>query len=356
MRTPRGDGNQQNMRTVDALRDGIARVNRAPVILACVFLVTVFASLPFGMAIRDALRSHLGNSIVADQAARGVNVQWWNEFLEGTGTLGKTFRPSIIGFAAVLDNISAFADADARPAPLLWLGAAYLLLWLFLTGGILDRYARSRPTRSYEFFTACGVYFVRFLRLAPFMALAYYGLFGILHPMLLDEAYGALIRDVTVEQTAFLIRLALYALFAALLLVVNVIFDYAKVRAVVEDRRSMIGAIIAGTRFVRRNAAAVAGLYMLTSVLFVVLLSLYAMAAPNAGSSGAGAWLAVVIGQIYLVGRLWIRLVFCASETALFQGRLAHTGYVAGAPVARPEPASVEQLAPGARTSRDTAE
>ena len=85
----------------------------------------------------------------------------------------------------MLDNLSAFADGEARPSPLLWLGACYLLLWLFLAGGILDRYARARPTRSYEFFTACGVYFVRFLRLAPFIALAYYVLFAVVHPLLL---------------------------------------------------------------------------------------------------------------------------------------------------------------------------
>ena len=42
-----------------------------------------------------------------------------------------------------------------------------------------------------------------------------------------------------------------------------------------------------------------------------------------------GAWLGVAIGQLYLLGRLWIRLVFFAAETALFQGRLAHAGYIA---------------------------
>ena len=148
------------MRAVDALRDGIGRVNRAPVILACVFLVTLLAALPFSMMMRDALQAHLGNSMVAEQVAQGVNVQWWSEFTAQAGTLGKTFQPGIIGFAAVLDNLSAFADGEARPSPLVWLGACYLLLWLFLAGGVLDRYARARPTRSYEFFTACGVYFV----------------------------------------------------------------------------------------------------------------------------------------------------------------------------------------------------
>lgn len=330
------------MRPLDALRDGIRRVNRALVLLACVVLVTLLTALPFSALMRDALQAHLGSSLAAEQAARGVNVHWWNEFTDSAGALGRTFQPTIIGFAAVLDNLSAFADGEARPSPILWLGAFYLMLWLFLAGGILDRYARARPTRSHEFFTACGVYFFRFLRLAPFIAIAYYVLFAVVHPFLLDETYAALTREVTSERTAFVVRVALYAVFGALLAFVNVIFDYTKVRAVVEDRRSMIGAIVAGARFVRRNAAAVAALYLATGGLFAALLMLYAVAAPGAGSTGAGVWIGFIIAQLFLTGRLWIRLVFFASETALFQGRLAHAGYVASAPVVRREPPIVE--------------
>jgi len=322
----------------------MARVARAPVILACVFVATLLTALPFSIAVRDALQAHLGDSLAAEQVARGVNVQWWSEFTQQAGTLGKTFQPSIIGFAAVLDNISALADGEARPSPLLWLGAGYLLLWLFLAGGILDRYARARPTRSYEFFTACGTYFVRFLRLAPFIALAYYMLFAVVHPLLLEDTFNALTRDVTAERSMFFIRVALYAIFGLLLVLVNIVFDYAKVRAVVEDRRSMVGAILAGARFARRNAPAVASLYFLTATLFVALLLVYAMAAPGGGSAGAAVWIGFFISQLYVLGRLWIRLVFFASETALFQARLAHAGYVAGGAIPRPEPPIVENV------------
>jgi hypothetical protein len=331
-------------RSIDALGDGISRVSRAPVVLACVFLATLLAALPFSIAVRDALEAHLGNSLAAEQVARGVNVQWWSEFTEQAGPLGKTFQPSIIGFAAVLDNISTLADGGARPSPLLWLGAGYLLLWLFLTGGILDRYARARPTRSYEFFTACGMYFVRFLRLAPFIALAYYVLFAVVHPLLLEDTFSALTRDVTAERSTFFVRVVLYAIFGLLLVLVNIVFDYAKVRAVVEDRRSMIGAILAGARFARRNAAAVASLYLLTAALFVALLLGYAMVAPGGGSTGATVWIGFAISQLYLLGRLWIRLVFLASETALFQARLAHAGYIAGGAIPRPEPPIVDNV------------
>lgn len=342
MTVQRAENIEQKIRPVDALRDGIRRVNRSPVIIACVFLLTLLSALPFSMMMRDELRAHLGDSMVAEQVAQGVNVQWWSEFTQHTGTLGQTFQTSIIGFAAVLDNLSAIADGEARPSPLVWLGAGYLLLWLFLTGGILDRYARVRPTRSHEFFSACGVYFVRFLRLAPFVALAYYALFAVVHPLLIEQAFAELTRDVTAERTAFFVRLALYAIFGVLLVFVGIVFDYAKVRAVVEDRRSMVGAIGAGARFTRRNAAAVATLYLLTACVFVALLGVYAITAPGSGSSGTGVWIGIAIGQLYLLARLWIRLVFFASETALFQGRLAHAGYVASAPVVRSEPALVE--------------
>ena len=55
-------------------------------------------------------------------------------------------------------------------------------------------------------------------------------------------------------------------------------------------------------------------------------------------------WLGVLVTQIYVAARLWVKLVFIASETVLFQSRLAHAGYVAGAPVPRPEPPIVEHV------------
>jgi hypothetical protein len=322
-------------------------VNRAPLILASVYVTTLLTALPFATVMYGALRTHLGSSTAAEQAVRGVNLQWWSEFTAQAGALGKTFEPAIIGFAAVLDNLSALADGEARPSPLLWLGVFYLLLWLFLAGGILDRYARSRQTHAHEFLSACAVYFVRFLRLAPLIFGAYYVLFAVLHPFIFLDLYEELTLNIADERSAFLIRLALYAVFGLVLVAVNIVFDYAKVRAVVEDRRSMAGAVIAGFRFMKRNLGSVSALYGMSAVMFVGLLMLYAMVAPGAVSRGAGIWLAFVVGQLYMLGRLWVRLVFFASETALFQGRLAHAGYVANAPLQRREPPVVEQFVRG---------
>ena len=159
------------------------------------------------------------------------------------------------------------------------------------------------------------------------------------------EFYGPLgeILD-KLHATAFFYRLALYAIFGGLLVAANVLFDYAKVRAVVEDRRSMIGAMTASARFIRRNFSAVAALYATNGLIFVTILVIYALVAPGMGRTALGVWLGFVVSQLYLLARLWARLVFSASEVALFQGRLAHTGYVASAPLRLSEPPIVEQV------------
>ena len=48
-----------------AWRDGIRRVNRAPAILAGVWVLTVLVSLPLVLALRGMIEQHLGSSLAA---------------------------------------------------------------------------------------------------------------------------------------------------------------------------------------------------------------------------------------------------------------------------------------------------
>ena len=244
-----------------AFTDGARRVFRAPSVLLGVFLVTLIVAVPPGIVIQNSISSSLGHSQDADTAATGVNTEWWDRFSETATGLDGTFAPTIIGFGAVLDNLSRFVDNGAVPPVLLGLVAAYLLTWLFLVGGVIDRYARNRPTRAQAFFGTCGVYFWRFLRLAIVALVGYAFLFGVVHGWLFDGFYGWATHDLTVERTAFLLRLGLYAVFGAVLVFWNVVMDYAKIRAVVEDRHSMLGSVLAAWRFVVGHPLRTGGLY-----------------------------------------------------------------------------------------------
>ncbi|PYR26044.1 MAG: hypothetical protein DMF92_19280, partial [Acidobacteria bacterium] len=72
--------------------------------------------------------------------------------------------------------------------------------------------------------------------------------------------------------------------------------------------------------------------------------AIYTVVAPGASGAGGTMWMGFAIGQAYLLGRLWVKLVFWASETALFQGRLAHAGYIAAPTPTWPESPSAEAI------------
>jgi hypothetical protein len=312
-----------------SLRDGARRVNRAPLILLGVWMVTLALTLPLAIVLRGMLAQHLGASLAADTAARGVNYEWMQEFADQATGVGVTFKPTIIGFGATVENLSAFLDETSRPLVIIGVAAAYIGAWIFLAGGIIDRYARDRATRSYGFFAACGVFFFRFLRLAVVQAVVYGFLFGVMHQWLFDRLYPRMIRDVTVERTAFFARVVLYLVFGLLVAAGTLIFDYAKVRAVVEDRRSVLGAIGSAVAFIQRNYAAVVTLFLLNFSVFLAVVAIYGLVVPGVEGTGATMWIAFATAQLYIVARLWVKLCFWASETALFQSRLAHAGYVA---------------------------
>jgi len=112
-----------------ALLDGIRRVNRAPAVLAGVVLLTLLMALPLGMTLRGMIAGHLGDSLAAERAATGVNWEWWQEFMEQASGVGVTFRPTIVGFGAVLANLSALADKTPQVTVVAAAATAYILVW-----------------------------------------------------------------------------------------------------------------------------------------------------------------------------------------------------------------------------------
>lgn len=322
---------------------GLGRVQRAPRLVCGLWLLTLVLALPLALVLDAMLAGHLGASLAAQAAADGMNYDWWNEFRADASGIGDTWVPAVIGFAAVLRNLSDIADAQAPPTVVLSAVAVHTVLSTFLLGGVLDRLARVRATGAHGFFAACGVFFFRFLRLAIVAGIVYLFLFTTVHAWIFDDWYAAWTREVTVERTAFVYRVGGYALFGAMLVAVNLVFDYAKIRAVVEDRRSMLGALAAGVRFIGRHWRAVLGLYLLNVALFLSVLLFYVLAAPEPAGSGT-VIAALFTGQLYIVLRIIVRLQFAASQMVLFQSRLAHAAYTAMPTVVWPDSPAVESI------------
>jgi hypothetical protein len=241
----------------------------------------------------------------------------------------------------------------ALPVEFVAASATTLLVWTFLLGGILDRYARRRPTRAQAFFGACGVFFFRFLRLGVVAAAGYYLLFGLIHGWVFLPTYRYLTGgDATEGGSVPLLLLPLYAVFLMLAAFWSAVVDYARIRAVVEDRRSMLGAILAGWRFVVGHPLKTSGLYLLNSAAFGVALGAYTFAFPGAGSSAAVGVAAVAAASLYLLARVALKLAFFASQQALFQRSLAHADYTAAPQLLWPESPAAEEIINAAPKAR----
>ncbi len=339
------------MRAVAAFRDGVGRVRGAAALVAGLFVLTLATALPLSYIVRGMIAAHLGASLAAEAAASGTNYGWWQEFTAQASGLGQTFVPSIAGFGAVLDNLDGIADNLPMVTALAVVTGGWLVVWSFLSGGILDRLARGRKTRAHGFFAACGVHFWRLLRLGVIVLIVYAFLFGYVHGWLLTTGFDRVTRDVTVERTAFILRGLGYLLFGSLVVACNLAFDYARIRLVVEDRRSAVGALLAGLRFLRRHLGAALGLYALNAVAFILLVAAYGLLAPGAPRAGWSLAAVLLVGELYILGRLSLKLIFYASETALFQGALAHAAYTAAPTVLWPDSPAAESIANADRLS-----
>ena len=317
------------------------RVIAAPALAASLLVVTLLMAMPLAAALGGMIETSLGSSLTAKQAAWNWDAAWAAEFAAQAQGLGKTFTHEIIGFGGTLKILSGIADNVPLNTTLVGAVMAFSVLWLFLTGGIIDRLARGRAVRAAGFFAACGGYFWRLLRLAVVMWATYWALFKWLHPLLLTRIYDHYTRDMTSERDGLVVRVLLYLAFGLVLFVFNLIFDYAKVRLVVEDRRSVISALGASMRFLRRRPFRAFGLYLLNAVAFLMVLRIWLEIAPQAWHSVGWAFL---VTQIYLLVRIWLRLAFVASEVVFFQGELAHAGYTARPPYVWPNSAAAEAI------------
>src|SRR5262245_52023875 len=136
--------------------DGWRRVMAAPWIAGGVVALTIGAALPLTVVMYTLLSAHLDGSLMADEVARGISYDWWQEFLSQASGLGSTFSPRILGFAATLDALSSVADTRAEVTPIVAALIVYVLLWTYISAGVIDRYARGRAIGAQGFAAACG--------------------------------------------------------------------------------------------------------------------------------------------------------------------------------------------------------
>jgi hypothetical protein len=265
-------------------------------------LVFWFYTLVFALVIvlpaGAILYSELGHSLYAERMLENFDLQWLVEMLNQTGGLPLYVFPPLIALVA----------------------AGYVLLSTFLAGGALTVFASEEGSyRPGLFYEGCGRNFGRLFRLLLVSAV-FYGV--VLAASVALKALGKSIWGQGMEERPLVIfgwfRTGLTVL---LLLVVNMIFDYAKIRLVVEDSRKSWRAALGSVKLVFRNLGGTAATYGLVALLAVALALAYA-AVCGFIPRNLALWMALllVLQQAFVLGRIGVKLLFFGSQLEIYRG------------------------------------
>jgi hypothetical protein len=182
--------------------------------------------------------------------------------------------------------------------------ALWLVLWSFLWGGVLTRFAYPRTTGTAAFLAGCRAYAGRILGLT---------LPGVVIFHILDRYLGPALGTRYLTSTWM-------AIFAAGFFV-DACIKLAKVRTVMEDRHSILFALAAGWRLLAARPLTVLALYGLIGLQWIVLLFFTFQILSDAGPAGFR-WPHWFVNQILTTAIVWFDLLTSASLIKLYQAEM----------------------------------
>ena len=278
------------MTSITALREGSRVVNRHWKIVLLLYLSNLAVALAIIAPIAAGIFSDLSGSFYGERQFTGVDLSWISQF-------GSEYHWTQLTWA-----IAALVAA----------GILWILLSAFLSGGTIAVLHREDDS----FFGACARYFPRLFRLL-LVSLVFYFLV-----VLINGGIGSLIRhaseDSMVGRPWTILGWLQRLLFFFLLGVVNMIFDYGKIIAVVDNTKA-IRSTRRALAFVFRNGGRTLALYWLASAIGWGIFAAYHGLTELTGQETAMAvFLVFLIRQIYMVARTWIRLWIWGGELKLY--------------------------------------
>lgn len=228
-----------------------------------------------------------------------------------------TFIKTLGGF---LYDLFVRWELNAGPTSLLFfLSLLYVVVNTFLAGGFIGIYAKDYRSSFQEFLMDGARYFGKFFRLALLALLVYFIFFSVVLDWVNNSIYQWTQNDAseTVPYLYYMIRNVVVLLLLSLLFM---IFDYARIRMVVDDRSSALASTAAGARFAVPHFVKTYGLYLLLTAIGVLLIAVYAILEKWIPQESY--WPLVflfILQQLYMVARFWLKATFYACQTTLYR-------------------------------------
>lgn len=210
---------------------------------------------------------------------------------------------------------------DSLSVTVMWVALSYMVVNALLSAGVLEILAGGSRFSFRRFFEGVVRHGGPFLRLFILSLIIYFLIFLLLHD-LLEKALDGLSRGWYSEAGALGLYWAKNVLLAVILLGTVMIFDYAKIRVVLESSPRAVGEAVRAFRFVRHHLRPTLlvfyGLGLAGVILTLLYLGLDALLVPT--SLGL-VILGFLVQQLYMFSRMWLRVAFFVAEMELYRER-----------------------------------
>ena len=218
---------------------------------------------------------------------------------------------------AVLKHQESLA---AIGAGVLGAGLAYVILQIFLSGGIVGRVLDREGAAGLGAFTGdSGRYFGRFVRVF-LISVVFVALTLGLIMKLVSALFEPLSKAAITEWVPLILSNVHFLLALLLLSIVHMIIDYTRIAVVADQERRVFKALRHALTFLRTRFFRAWSIYLLIvaatvagSIVFYIVLG--RLAAPTVVTIIA----ALVWMQAYLFFRTWIRTLFVAAQAEYYR-------------------------------------
>jgi len=316
-----------------ALGAGFRSLGRNWGLVVLVLLANLGSALVLAVPLSLQLEGDLANRGASSAMMYGFDYDWWAEWSERQRGPSLALAPDLLGTGFAFRNLElllrgglhaglfALGGHVGADPTILGLGALYLLLQVFLAGGLLGVFRAPRggwTVRGLAY--GAGFYFGRLFRVS-LLALAAAGvLFAANAPF--ARWVDGVAREAVSGRTAVALVLGRHALLLLGLLLVHMVSSYAKVLVVCEERLSAGLAVVSSLGFCARNLLAALGQYVVVLATAVALLLLFgALDARLAVVGWKSQLMALVLFQLFVAARVALRLGLLASQVELHAAR-----------------------------------
>jgi hypothetical protein len=300
-------------------------------------VLVLLANLVFAFLLAGPLALQLERTLAHRGASSGMmygfDYDWWTQWSERPRGPFSALAPDILGTGFAFRNVDLLLKGSL-PAGLftqggpvsldptvLGVGVLYLLLQVFLTGGLLGVFRAPGGGWTVRGLAhGSGFYFGRLLRVSLFALAAAGALFAVNAPF--ARWLDGIAREAVSERTAIALSFARHALLLLGLVLVHMVSSHAKVVVVREERLSAGLAFLSGLGFCARNFLAASGQYVVVAGLGIALLAVFGALDARLALVGWRSQLtALLLFEAFVAARIALRLGLLASQVELQQAR-----------------------------------